>query len=120
MYDAESMNEQHSTTQHKGQQQVSHEQQRPHHHNTSTYEQHTHPQSYHSYQDKQQQANQPNQFSEQAKEVTEESKGFFKSAFVSPDQIIKSQHTFSFKLLFSLSYHRFDFDSTFNWGNDSI
>ncbi len=103
MYDAESMNEQHSTTQHKGQQQVSHEQQRPHHHNTSTYEQHTHPQSYHSYQDKQQQqANQPNQFSEQAKEVTEESKGFFKSAFVSPDQIIKSQHTFSFKLLFSL------------------
>ena len=34
----------------------------------------THPQSYHSYQDKQQQANQPNQFSEQAKEVTEKVK----------------------------------------------
>ena len=45
---------------------------------------------------------QPNQFSEQAKEVTAESKGFFKSAFVDPDREIKSIHTFSFKLLGSL------------------
>lgn len=45
---------------------------------------------------------QPNQFSEQAKEVTAECKGFFKSAFVDPDREIKSIHTFSFKLLGSL------------------
>lgn len=45
---------------------------------------------------------QPNQFSEQAKEVTAESKGFFKSAFVDPDREIKNIHTFSFKLLGSL------------------
>lgn len=34
--------------------------------------------------------------------MTQESKGFFKSAFVSPDQMIKNNHTFSLKLIFSL------------------
>ena len=34
--------------------------------------------------------------------MTEESKGFFRSAFASPDQVLKSQQAFSFKLLFSL------------------
>ncbi|MEJ7480289.1 zinc ribbon domain-containing protein, partial [Staphylococcus pasteuri] len=41
-------------------------------------------------------------FSNHAKEVTQESKGFFKSAFVAPDEVIKSKHAFSFKLLLSL------------------
>lgn len=45
---------------------------------------------------------QSGQFSEHAKEVTEESKGFFKSAFIAPDQVVKSHHAFSFKLLLSL------------------
>ncbi|MEJ7142079.1 zinc ribbon domain-containing protein, partial [Staphylococcus capitis] len=42
------------------------------------------------------------QSSNHAKEVTQESKGFFKSAFVAPDEVIKSKHAFSFKLLLSL------------------
>ncbi|MCI2774106.1 orai family protein [Staphylococcus petrasii] len=65
---------------------------------SSTYQNDSHQQQPAHHQSNQQQ----NQLSEHAKEVTEESKGFFKSAFVAPDQIIKSNHAFSFKLLLSL------------------
>ena len=37
-----------------------------------------------------QQPQQTSQFSDHAKEVTEESKGFFRSAFASPDQVLKA------------------------------
>ncbi|MCH4476640.1 zinc-ribbon domain-containing protein [Staphylococcus haemolyticus] len=67
-------------------------------HTTSTQQHQMHqPQS-----NQHQQPQQTSQFSDHAKEVTEESKGFFKSAFASPDQVLKSQQAFSFKLLFSL------------------
>ncbi|MDQ6241363.1 zinc ribbon domain-containing protein, partial [Staphylococcus epidermidis] len=45
---------------------------------------------------------QQSQIGQQAKQVTNESKGFFKSAFTAPDKIIQTNHVFSFKLLLSL------------------
>ena len=71
------------------------EHQRPEQHHTPTHEHYLHNSNQHTRQHS-------SQFSEQAKEVTQESKGFFKSAFVSPDQMIKNNHTFSLKLIFSL------------------
>ncbi|MBM0810349.1 zinc-ribbon domain-containing protein [Staphylococcus epidermidis] len=47
-------------------------------------------------------AQQQSQISQQAKQVTNESKGFFKSAFTAPDEIIQTNQVFSFKLLLSL------------------
>lgn len=47
-------------------------------------------------------AQQQSQISQQAKQVTNESKGFFKSAFTAPDKIIQTNQVFSFKLLLSL------------------
>ena len=72
---------------------------------TSTYQHNSHDSSTNQpnhQQQTQQNHQQFDQFSHQAKEVTQESKGFFKSAFVAPDQMIKSNHAFSFKLLLSL------------------
>ncbi|WP_085060091.1 zinc-ribbon domain-containing protein [Staphylococcus haemolyticus] len=88
-----------STQQHQMHQPQSNQHQQPHNNASHTYhnqQQYNQPYSNH------QQPQQTSQFSDHAKEVTEESKGFFKSAFASPDQVLKSQQAFSFKLLFSL------------------
>ncbi|MEB2656478.1 zinc-ribbon domain-containing protein [Staphylococcus haemolyticus] len=71
-------------------------------HTTSTQQHQMHQPQYDQSYSNHQQPQQTSQFSDHAKEVTEESKGFFKSAFASPDQVLKSQQAFSFKLLFSL------------------
>ena len=77
----------------------SNQHQQPHNNVAHTYHnQQQYNQSYSNHQ----QPQQTSQFSDHAKEVTEESKGFFRSAFASPDQVLKSQQAFSFKLLFSL------------------
>lgn len=73
------------------QQHTSNHQQRPQFSQSSTYQKHQHS-------DYQQQG----QFSQHTKAVTEESKVFFKSAFVSSDYVIKSSQSFSFKLIKSL------------------
>ena len=88
-----------STQQHQMHQPQSNQHQQPHNNASHTY--HNQPQYDQSYSNHQQ-PQQTSQFSDHAKEVTEESKGFFKSAFASPDQVLKSQQAFSFKLLFSL------------------
>ncbi|QUX19920.1 zinc-ribbon domain-containing protein [Staphylococcus haemolyticus] len=88
-----------STQQHQMHQPQSIQHQQPHNNASHTY--HNQPQYDQSYSNHQQ-PQQTSQFSDHAKEVTEESKGFFKSAFASPDQVLKSQQAFSFKLLFSL------------------
>ncbi|MGS5450436.1 zinc-ribbon domain-containing protein [Staphylococcus aureus] len=88
-----------STQQHQMHQPQSNQHQQPHNDASHTY--HNQPQYDQSYSNHQQ-PQQTSQFSDHAKEVTEESKGFFKSAFASPDQVLKSQQAFSFKLLFSL------------------
>lgn len=88
-----------STQQHQMHQPQSNQHQQPHNNASHTY--HNQPQYNQSYSNHQQ-PQQTSQFSDHAKEVTEESKGFFKSAFASPDQVLKSQQAFSFKLLFSL------------------
>lgn len=88
-----------STQQHQMHQPQSNQHQQPHNNASHTY--HNQPQYDLSYSNHQQ-PQQTSQFSDHAKEVTEESKGFFKSAFASPDQVLKSQQAFSFKLLFSL------------------
>lgn len=88
-----------STQQHQMHQPQSNQHQQPHNNASHTY--HNQPQYDQSYSNHQQ-PQQTSQFSDHAKEVTEESKGFFKSAFASPDQVLKSQQVFSFKLLFSL------------------
>lgn len=88
-----------STQQHQMHQPQSNQHQQPHNNASHTY--HNQPQCDQSYSNHQQ-PQQTSQFSDHAKEVTEESKGFFKSAFASPDQVLKSQQAFSFKLLFSL------------------
>lgn len=88
-----------STQQHQMHQPQSNQHQQPHNNASHTYHnQQQYNQSYSNHQ----QPQQTSQFSDHAKEVTEESKGFFKSAFASPDQVLKSQQAFSFKLLFSL------------------
>ncbi len=88
-----------STQQHQMHQPQSNQHQQPHNNASHTYHnQQQYDQSYSNHQ----QPQQTSQFSDHAKEVTEESKGFFKSAFASPDQVLKSQQAFSFKLLFSL------------------
>lgn len=88
-----------STQQHQMHQPQSNQHQQPHNNASHTYHnQQQYDQSYSNHQ----QPQQSSQFSDHAKEVTEESKGFFKSAFASPDQVLKSQQAFSFKLLFSL------------------
>lgn len=74
--------------------------QQPQSNTTNTY--HNQQQQYNQSYSDPQQSQQAGQFSNHAKEVTEESKGFFKSAFVAPDQVLKSHQAFSFKLLFSL------------------
>lgn len=76
-------------------------QQHPQTHQTSTYQNNQY-QSSSNQQHTQNNQQQFDQFSNHAKEVTQESKGFFKSAFVAPDEVIKSKHAFSFKLLLSL------------------
>ena len=87
-----------STQQHQMHQPQSNQHQQPHNNAAHTYHnQQQYNQSYSNHQ----QPQQTSQFSDHAKEVTEESKGFFRSAFASPDQV-KSQQAFSFKLLFSL------------------
>ncbi|MFF5514326.1 DUF2116 family Zn-ribbon domain-containing protein [Staphylococcus capitis] len=75
--------------------QSTNEHQRLKQHHTPTHE-------HYSHNSNQSNRQQTSQFSEHAKEVTQESKGFFKSAFVSPDQMIKNDHSFSLKLIFSL------------------
>ena len=88
-----------STQQHQMHQPQSNQHQQPHNNAAHTYHnQQQYNQSYSNHQ----QPQQTSQFSDHAKEVTEESKGFFRSAFASPDQVLKSQQAFSFKLLFSL------------------
>ena len=88
-----------STQQHQMHQPQSNQHQQPHNNASHTYHnQQQYNQSYSNHQ----QPQQTSQFSDHAKEVTEESKGFFRSAFASPDQVLKSQQAFSFKLLFSL------------------
>ncbi|WP_415426645.1 zinc-ribbon domain-containing protein [Staphylococcus borealis] len=88
----------HSTTQQHQMHQPQSNQQ-PHNNASHTYHsQQQYNEPYSNYQ----QPQQSSQFSEHAKEVTEESKGFFRSAFAAPDQVLKSQQAFSFKLLFSL------------------
>lgn len=88
-----------STQQHQMHQPQSNQHQQPHNNVAHTYHnQQQYNQSYSNHQ----QPQQTSQFSDHAKEVTEESKGFFRSAFASPDQVLKSQQAFSFKLLFSL------------------
>ncbi|MCH4460394.1 zinc-ribbon domain-containing protein [Staphylococcus haemolyticus] len=99
-----------STQQHQMHQPQSNQHQQPHNNTSHTYHnQQQYDQSYSNHQQQydqsysnHQQPQQTSQFSDHAKEVTEESKGFFKSAFASPDQVLKSQQAFSFKLLFSL------------------
>lgn len=105
-----SMNQQNASTENSSNSNFNHSQHQQAQNNTN--QQQFHNQQYqqqnHQFQNQQFQhqphgyQKQPNQFSEQAKEVTAESKGFFKSAFVDPDREIKSMHTFSFKLLGSL------------------
>lgn len=88
-----------STQQHQMHQPQSNRHQQPHNNVAHTYHnQQQYNQSYSNHQ----QPQQTSQFSDHAKEVTEESKGFFRSAFASHDQVLKSQQAFSFKLLFSL------------------
>ena len=75
-----------STQQHQMHQPQSNHQQ-PHNNVAHTYHnQQQYNQSYSNHQ----QPQQTSQFSDHAKEVTEESKGFFRSAFASPDQVLKA------------------------------
>lgn len=87
------------------------------HHNNQQYGQQQHNQSHHhngqqapygqqSQQNYQQQHNgqqqQPSQLANHAKDVAQESKGFFSGAFISPDHLINNRKVFSYKLLASL------------------